>query len=264
MYPCQHSQITHAALQQFCAQEPNRPPLTEAQRQAIIAGSEKEDAPSWQRISNWHFFRSNEQMPTWHGFRLDSRGRVQALQEQLGRCVDEVRYERIGRLLHHIQDMSTPSHVTPIYHDGLTADPYEGWLKRQFASWPATLASQPSNLCAARSAEPREPLDHYYQACAEATLRWLADESQGVSAEIDGRTEHLSLQEFWPLYRAETRGRLPGFARFGPLGRAFGKTEFQAAGHHYRISEQSYRQLAELLLAKACQESQQALNLLLP
>ena len=37
MYPCQHSQITHAALQQFCAQEPNRPPLTEAQLPAESA-----------------------------------------------------------------------------------------------------------------------------------------------------------------------------------------------------------------------------------
>lgn len=264
MYPCQHRQITEAALRQFSQQNPNRSPLTTAQQEAIIVGSDIEDAPSGQRISNWHFFRSNEQMPTWRGFHLDSRGRVQALQDQLSRSTAEARYELIGRLLHHIQDMSTPSHVTPIYHDGLTADPYEGWLKRQFASWPATLASQPSNLCAPRSTAPGEPLDHYYQACAEATLRWLADESQGVSVEIDGRAERLPLQAFWPLYGAKTKGWLPGFASFGPLGRAFGKTEFQAAGHHYRIDQQSYRQLAELLLAKACEESQQALHLLLP
>lgn len=26
------------------------------------------------------------------------------------------RYNKFGRILHHIQDMSTPSHVLPIYH----------------------------------------------------------------------------------------------------------------------------------------------------
>ena len=264
MYPCQHRQITEAALQQFSEQTPNRSPLTGSQLKAIIVGSAREDAPSWQRISNWHFFRSNEQMPSWRGFRLDSRGRVQVLQEQLSRCEAEARYEIFGRLLHHIQDMSTPSHVTPIYHDGLFSDPYEGWLKRQVKSWPTAPAPLPPNLCASLSADPAKPLDHYYQACAEATLRWLADEGQGVNAEVDGRAVRLPLQAFWPLYSAETKGWLPGFASFGPLGREFGQTDFQTAGHHYRIDEQSYRQLAELLLAKACAESLQALHLLLP
>ena len=264
MYPCQHRQITEAALRRFSAQNPAHSPLTQSQQEAIIVGSAQEDAPSWQRISNWHFFRSNDQMPIWRGFRFDSRGRVQALQEQLHLCAAEERYELIGRLLHHIQDMSTPSHVTPIYHGGVPADPYESWLKRQFANWPAKLAPLPTNLCAVPSPVPGEPLDHYYQACAEATLRWLADESQGVNAEVDGRAVRLPLQAFWPLYSAETKGLLPGFASFGPLGREFGKTEFQADGHHYRIDEQSYRQLAELLLAKACSESQHALQLLLP
>ena len=264
MYPCQHRQITAAALRQFSQQNPNRSPLTTAQQEAIIVGSDIEDAPSGQRISNWHFFRSNEKMPSRGWPHLDSRGRVQALQDQLRRSTEEERYELIGRLLHHIQDMSTPSHVTPIYHDALFSDPYEGWLKQQVTSWPTAPTPLPPNLCAPRSTAPGEPLDHYYQACAEATLRWLADESQGVSVEIDGRAERLPLQAFWPLYGAKTKGWLPGFASFGPLGREFGKTEFQAAGHHYRIDEQSYRQLAELLLAKACEESQQALHLLLP
>ena len=264
MYPCKHRQNTEASQRQFSQQNPNQSPLTTAQQEAIIVGSAREDAPSWQRISNWHFFRSNDQMPIWRGFRFDSRGRVQALQEQLHLCAAEERYELIGRLLHHIQDMSTPSHVTPIYHDGLFSDPYEGWLKRQVKSWPTAPAPLPPNLCASLSADPAKPLDHYYQACAEATLRWLADEGQGVNAEVDGRNERLPLQAFWPLYSAETKGWLSGFASFGPLGREFGQTDFQAAGHHYRIDEQSYRQLAELLLAKACEESQQALHLLLP
>src|SRR5574344_1165926 len=146
MYPCQHRQITAAALRQFSQQNPNHSPLTTAQQEAIIVGSDIEDAPSGQRISNWHFFRSNEKMPSLSWPHLDSRGRVQALQDQLRRSTEEERYELIGRLLHHIQDMSTPSHVTPIYHDGLPADPYESWLKRQFANWPAKLAPLPANL----------------------------------------------------------------------------------------------------------------------
>lgn len=166
MYPCQHRQITEAALRRFSAQNPAHSPLTQSQQEAIIVGSAQEDAPSWQRISNWHFFRSNDQMPIWRGFRFDSRGASRRCRSSCT-CVRPRSYELIGRLLHHIQDMSTPSHVTPIYHGGVPADPYESWLKRQFANWPAKLAPLATTSAPSPAQRRRTARSPPGQACAE-------------------------------------------------------------------------------------------------
>ena len=259
MYPQQHRLITAEALRRLRSEGSAKVALTEPQQIAILDGSAGEDAPSWQRLSNWHFFRSNDDMPTSRWPRFDSRHRVAELSKSLDQCPQSERYDRIGRLLHHIQDMSTPSHVTPVYHGGIPADPYESWLKQQFQEWPLEDAQLTQGLIAS----PRQEIGHFYKACAKATLRFLADERHGLMASHNGSPVRLPLSDFWPSYRPETRGWLPGFARFGRFGRYFGRTHLQSANDEYQIDTASYRALANILLEKACQESMQALRLLL-
>lgn len=259
MYPHQHRLITAEALRRLRGEGGAKVALTEQQQLAILDGSAGEDAPSWQRLSNWHFFRSNDEMPTSCWPRLDSRYRVDELSQSLDQCPQSECYDRIGRLLHHIQDMSTPSHVTPVYHGGIPADPYESWLKQQFQEWPL----EDVQLTPGLIASSRQEIGHFYKACAEATLKFLADERHGLAATHNGSPIRLPLSEFWPHYRPETRGWLPGFARFGRFGRHFGRAHLQSADEEYQISPASYRDLANILLEKACQESGLALQLLL-
>ncbi len=259
MYPHQHRLITAEALRRLRHDANAAIPLTEQQQIAILDGSAGEDAPSWQRLSNWHFFRSNDEMPTGHWPRFDSRYRVDELAQSLEQCQESERYELIGRLLHHIQDMSTPSHVTPVYHGGIPSDPYESWLKQQFQEWPLGEVQ----LAPGEIAVSCQDIGHFYQSCAEATLRFLGDEQHALAATHHGSPVRLPLSEFWPRYRREECGWLPGFARFGRFGRQFGQSNLQSADEKYQIDPASYRDLANTLLEKACQESIQALRLLL-
>ena len=259
MYPQQHRLITAETLRRLRDDGSAKVALTEPQQIAILDGSAGEDAPSWQRLSNWHFFRSNDEMPTSRWLRFDSRYRVEELAQSLKQCQESERYDLIGRLLHHIQDMSTPSHVTPIYHGGIPSDPYESWLKQQFQEWPLTEVP----LTPDRIATPHQEIGHFYKACAEATLRFIGDEQHALAATHNGSPVRLPLSEFWPEYRREERSWLPGFARFGRFGRHFGQTNLQSSGEEYQVAPASYRDLANTLLEKACQESMLALRLLL-
>lgn len=260
MYPQQHRLITAEALRRLRDDGSVKVVLTEPQQIAILDGSADEDTPSWQRLRNWHFFHSNDEMPVagrW--LRFDSRYRVEELAQSLAQSQASEGYDLIGRLLHHIQDMSTPSHVTPVYHGDIPSDPYESWLKQQFSQWPLTAVQ----LAPDRIATPGQDIGHFYQSCAEATLKFLGDEQNALAATHNGSSVRLPLSEFWPHYRREDGSWLPGFARFGRFGRYFGQTTLQSADEEYQVAVASYRELANTLLEKACQESIQALRLLL-
>ena len=108
MYPTHHRQITRTALIYW--QRESGVALPDGLCHAIVRGSGIEDAPSWQRLYHWHFYRSNPQIPDWPLLRLTSEYRVRALQQHLSHTQPHVeRGEWIGRLLHHLQDMSTPA-----------------------------------------------------------------------------------------------------------------------------------------------------------
>ena len=38
----------------------------------------------------------------------------------------------VGRILHHVQDMSTPSHVVPVYHGLVVKDRFETHLHQEY------------------------------------------------------------------------------------------------------------------------------------
>lgn len=96
-------------------------------RCSIIQGSEDEDTTQRKkRATNWHFYRDiNRHSPIPRYIKilkinfyptseniLDDR----ILEMKNPNNKKERKYNYLGRILHHIQDMSTPSHVIPIYH----------------------------------------------------------------------------------------------------------------------------------------------------
>ena len=117
MKPCTHKALTAHALTLLSKKlSPSFREFT----QEIINGSGAED--NWWELSrslNWHFYRSNVRMKRkYHIFHVSSE---LILEKRVAVFLDagkplSMRLFYLGRILHHIQDMSTPSHVIPIYH----------------------------------------------------------------------------------------------------------------------------------------------------
>ena len=104
--------------------------------EGLKEGSRSEDQISPQRIWNWHFYGEEEDnYRSWFGANKTSLKRVKSLVARLAdtsqtlsnhpQDTDLVMKKAVlvGRLLHHIQDMSCPPHVVPVYH--VSKDRYE-------------------------------------------------------------------------------------------------------------------------------------------
>ena len=252
MYPTHHRQITRTALIYW--QRESGVALPDALCQAIVRGSGIEDAPSWQRLYHWHFYRSNPQIPDWPLLRLTSEYRVRALQQHLSRTQPHVeRGEWIGRLLHHLQDMSTPAHVVPIYHDPLFADGYEKRLPHLLP--PDWASPQPEVTLDATAVIAETGELGLYHYAAQQTLAWLDSHDSTLAATLDDQPYALTSTQFWQPPSIHDSIFRCGFGRRGPLYRAFGLPMIPLAGKLLRVSDAEYRRFFRTLFRKSLCDS---------
>ncbi len=121
MLACTHKTITRLAID-LCQKHLLEDVLDCKQKDAIIQGSEDEDEKDlYLRATNWHFYKSNDKIPArkWFLLKITSENILDKRIKKFEGLVEKnsfKRYNKFGRILHHIQDMSTPSHVLPIYH----------------------------------------------------------------------------------------------------------------------------------------------------
>lgn len=128
-----HVKISKRAIELYEELNPSKSEQIKEWAAPFTDGSGKEDEIdiSFQRLLNWHFYDPGSRLgDAWWGIRRSNRKRVEALAgkltESAGSCLPET-YVLAGRLAHHIQDMSSPPHVVPVYHmkdrfDGYATD----------------------------------------------------------------------------------------------------------------------------------------------
>ncbi|WPB74132.1 hypothetical protein KYC5002_34510 [Archangium violaceum] len=125
-----HEAMTRASIDAVLATEAH--PELEAHRAAIVEGSRAEDLNLHVKWTGYHhFFHPGTSLDS--GFRKDSGARVRMLwmeAEEAASNGDLARaFDRVGHLVHHIQDMAVPMHVVPVMH-GLS-DRFEQHAARQ-------------------------------------------------------------------------------------------------------------------------------------
>ena len=119
MKPTTHKKITKLALE-LCKDKLS-PKILE-HSSVIIQGSDDEDTTELlKRGTNWHFYRTkNSKIPKRVNllFKTTSEDILDKRIDSMNSCDknSDKYYNYLGRIIHHIQDMSTPSHVMPIYH----------------------------------------------------------------------------------------------------------------------------------------------------
>lgn len=145
-----HPELTRQAVELY--RQCEGVPLSDELANALAEGTENEDASILtlgQRMANWHFYnRDGKLRDSWFANRsLDvifakRNVELETLLAAKTRDREQI-YERAGRVLHYIQDMSVPAHVVPVYHAKLPllggGDPFDAYQPKALAkpSWSA-------------------------------------------------------------------------------------------------------------------------------
>jgi hypothetical protein len=182
---------------------------------AFADGAKKEDDPELTRVLNWHFYNNGKKIGHYwkYGFYCDGsnehifQARLDKLESLLAQNKYPIEiYTVAGRIVHHIQDMSSPPHTAPIYHVG----------SDKFDNYKSTLNSNADDapICGDIKGitEPHELLEQ----AAQNTLKAI---NSPVAFDNGKKIEGETWKKFWD--GPQDRDLL-GFKTYGEYGDAFG------------------------------------------
>lgn len=180
----------------------------------IARGTNMEDyMPLTSRLFKWHFYRSNSFIKKHIGLGVNPTSETR-LKTLIARIKwpwgDENKAEMLGNIIHHIQDMSTPTHVVPIYHGPdlkspklKILDPYEEYMMDKIKEMDFLSTID-------QSITPRDWFD-IYDSTAKLSLEYLANEK------VPMKNEYLTMKfsQIWTPYPLTKKGKYKGFGDFG-------------------------------------------------
>ena len=262
----------------------------------ILLGQSSADEDSttlgskFQRPFNWHFYNNGgliKDNPLIPGHRTSEKriGKlIEKIDEALGKFKKQPKRKYAkrllnvsGRLAHHIQDMSTPSHVVPVYHGPGLKDEYENFGAEYAGKIETIFFADKSNSILdnrlaisvtvndinghneAITGTSDHILHNLHISSAKQTLAYLRDNK--FSLHVNGKKTILGWSGFW----REKKSRFlkckdkknggsekhQGFGTFGPLCNNFGLPFFDIDGTFYEIDHREYFHLYKYLFKKA-------------
>ncbi|HRH79969.1 MAG TPA: hypothetical protein PLW81_02870 [Thiobacillaceae bacterium] len=274
MKPSTHERITALAVE-IGAQSGNgglaRLFNDPAFRPGVIEGVVLEDAPTLSRLLNWHFHPTNETLrrKIWAIVEPNSRPLLARRQERfLEACQGHPAsnpYLLLGRIIHHIQDMSTPSHVVPVYHGPGLDDPYEDYLEVRWDDIQSCARTRVRTL-QHDAPPPAHDFLGLYDRAAQVTLLWLDADRRCIEVVVDDQIDYASGALFWAGHEQTFAEPPPyhsrGFGGFGPMGRQFGNgAEVVIGTHRHRVRDASYLEVATHFVTQALEDTLAAMRL---
>lgn len=217
-----HQQLTFIAAKQFnyCAEMIDVDRFTPLQVRYITQANAREaDGGFWRKLVRWDYYDRKSQSDRSFLWLIETRlhGHYRSLVNRLFSNQDpSTQYSNLGRVISHVQDMSTPSHAVPVF----TGRWWRFSTTDRFENYPVQnelLASALENDC--RAVE--EVLSTGNTLDFESLLTITAQKTiEAVRKPIPGMP--ISWEAFWKL------DQNPGsFGEYGIAGNAFGRqTEF--------------------------------------
>ena len=271
-----HESITALALKLFANREESSQ-LSEALTnkrfsKALVKGTNDEDDFSVPRGANWHFYPANNTI-------LNEKRQVlginiyptsdKILHQREGEFNDLLKdgasrslFSTFGRILHHIQDMSTPSHVRPVYHGPDKVDYYETFLVDEWEQLERKISDQ-NDLTDTTTYNVQSFVELYIDA-ANRTLAVLDLPTNQFQVVVNGETKQEKPTLFWKKYdpniHPDVLFDFQGFGSFGPMGEHFGKFP-PPAEVEYGIEPQVYVDQATLYTKSAVTDTLVALQM---
>ena len=272
-----HLQLTRKALEIFneYSQDSFASSLLHC-RAAVEKGAAKEDYwPIPTRITNWHFFKQNKYLcpaTIYYAKFLPLRvtptsekilmRRVQELLQIFEKDIPRRCGHAIGRVLHHVQDMSSPPHVVPVYHGPLLKDSFEEYSCRHIGAELQSLRISRDEFASLLSENTVDILMIYRNA-ADRALRYLYNEPASRFIVRDGNEDLvMGWEMFWRRYGDGPEGcwrpphkAISGFGCYGPLGGQFGDSTVKLSGRLCLIDPAVYKKLHRWVLREQVLDS---------
>lgn len=208
----QHGPISRQAVSVY--QSCTGRAIPEELSKVFIEKAVHEDDVSLERLGNWHFYNNGNNLGRYYFLFYGANDKIfQKLLKKLDSLLASNKpnpveiYKVAGRIAHHIQDMSAPPHVVPVYH----------YKDDSFENYRPSSAFNENNpeLCGVLKAWIPAPGDIFGQA-AQNTLKAVA----GPVVFDSGKTiENETWMKFWG---GEDNKKLDGFKNYGAYGNAFG------------------------------------------
>ncbi|MBM9613795.1 hypothetical protein JWJ90_05775 [Desulfobulbus rhabdoformis] len=213
-----HREISEKAVQLYRYLYPQDTVLTDELAKRFIEGSVEEDAITLnvQRLFNWHFYDPGKRLGrTWWGAYRSNTHRFNNLAKDfvtLNSSNVQECYKLAGRLVHHIQDMSSPPHTVPVYHT--TKDQFDKLVPGEIARISFS-SNQLDNVLQRKGALTITGLNKLLTNAAERTIASI--NSQVME---NGRIVADNWTNFWRKYElvGEKCGEIPK-PEFGCYGK---------------------------------------------
>ncbi len=223
----------------------------------IVNGTSDEDETElFTRITNWHFYRAaHSQIPkryrSFYGNCKTTSEYIFSLRLlNMKHSIYDSReyYNNLGRVLHHIQDMSTPSHVVPIYHDLFTKDYFESYMVKNINRNALDKTFKLDNII--------DNLDSLYNSSALATLDYI-ERTSFKAIDKNNVISELPLSKFWRNFDSQNKS-IEGFGTYGDLHKGF-KKKIGSDVNGYKMIKEELDQITVYIYQKAIQDTCDAL-----
>lgn len=246
----------------------------------VEQGSDDADYhPFTTRITNWHFYPQNTTLKP-KVFYLGGllplpvtptsdhilKYRIKELRREFEKDNPARVEELIGRILHHIQDMSTPAHVVPVYHGPKLKDGFEEYSIEHSEAVIDDIVFDIAEYNAIKT-EQLDEIIAIYHAAAQATLGMLYDDPDELFYILaDGEEVVGGWRKFWLRYSelGEQCAEPPlenyeGFGCYSLFGQRYGESHITHNGVNYEIDPIHYQRLHQRIINKQVVDSVHAL-----
>ncbi len=197
-------------------------------------------------------------------------------------CIDELdremlngisknTYVLIGKILHLVQDMSSPAHVVPVYHSFRSGDSFESRLNSRMSLYMSnyTLSQDGFNriCCNDINLMNNKCIEMIYKDAASQTIDRICTSKSSIEVKVNGKPAKVGWDLFWKNHE-ETNSRfgyskgtrIDGFGRYGPLGKHFGQERVTVLKNKYEIHKNVYDGLCHFVVKKSIEDSLRVLS----
>jgi len=229
-----HQSVTDMAIKAYtsCIKERGvEDTLIDGTKLIVEATKLEDESPLMQRYFNWHFYDVYKNTEFSMGKSATGarkslhhiyNERINSLVKSLTSNKKNEIYEFSGRLVHYIQDMTVPAHVSPIYHFKFL------WIDESdhfdsMREWETATFAPPHNLCNI-NVSGILGLKVYAHSILDKTAKQTIERIQEIIPVPDGhKLEGKSWEEFWVLRNPKNddsySGVKYGFSPYGRQGR---------------------------------------------
>ncbi len=188
---------------------------------------------------------------------------VQELSRNISEGISKYTFILIGKILHLVQDMSSPAHVIPVYHSHKMRDSFEVRLNSRMGFYLSNFNINQDRFN--RVCEPTSNdmcIEHIYRNAALTTLERIHKSNSEFRVEINGESRRVGWDLFWKYDEQSDIGfckkreiKIDGFGCYGPLGKFFGKEQIQVRNNKYKVNNSVYDDLCNYVVRKSIEDS---------